>query len=155
MEALDVIGLIGSIVSIVSAFIVLFGVRKVKKAKNEIFLKLRIMKNSEFLSLNRSILSQIKQITTAKKIPIGTNFERIIEELFNYYESLSRLRQNVKLQNKTIDNHLQNLKNNINIAKKLDRKDTQKVVDVYTDIYYYLVDVEKDILKMNNEEIEK
>lgn len=155
MESLEVIGLIGSIVSIVSAFIALLGVRKVKKAKNEIFLKLRIMKNSEFLSLNRSILSQLKQITTAKKIPIGTNFDRIIEELFNYYESLSRLRQNVKLQNKIIDDHLQKLRGNINVAKTLGRKDAQKVVNVYTEIYYYLIEIEKDILKMNNEEIEK
>ncbi len=155
MEYIEIIGLIGSIVSIISAFIAFWGVRKVRQAKNEIFLKLRIMKNSEFLSLNRSILSQLKQLTTAKKIPIGTNFDRIIEELFNYYESLSRLRQNVKLKDKIIDNHLQKLRGNINVAKTLDRKDSQKVVDVYTEIYYYLIEIEKDVLKMNNDEIEK
>jgi len=155
MEFLENIGLIGSIVSIVSAFVALFGVRKVKQAKNEIFQKLRIIKNSEFLSLNRSILSQLKQITTAKKIPIGTNFDKIIEELFNYYESLSRLRQNIKIQNKVIDKHLQKLRTDINVAKSLDRKDAQKVVNVYTEIYYFLIEIEKDVLKMNNEEIEK
>lgn len=67
MKILDVLGLISSIVSIASVFIVLLGVRKVKQAKNEVFLKLRIMKNSEFLCLNRSITTQLKHIASAKK----------------------------------------------------------------------------------------
>ena len=155
MEILEIIGLIASVVSIISAFVALLGVSKVKKAKNDFFLKLRIMKNSEFLSLNRSILTQLKQITIAKKIPLGTNFSRIIEELFNYYENLSRLRQNVKIEDKKIDGHMQKLKRNISRAKILERKDSQKIVDVYTEIYYDLVEIEKDVLKMNSEEIEK
>jgi len=68
---------------------------------------------------------------------------------------LSRLRQNVQIEDKKIDGHMQKLKGNISRAKILDRKDSQKIVDVYTEIYYDLVEIEKDVLKMNNEEIEK
>ncbi len=155
MDFFEIIGVIGSIVSIISAVIALFGARKVKQEKNEIFQKLRIMKNSEFISLNRSILSLLKQLAMGKKIPIGTNFDRVIGKLFTYYENLSRLRQNVKQKNTVIDNHLQNLRSKINIAKALDRKNTEEVIGVYTEIYYYLIEIEKDVLKMNNYEIEK
>lgn len=54
------------------------------------------------------------------------------------------------MQNKIIDNHLQKQRDNIDKAKTLDRKDAQKVVDIYTEIYYYLIEIEKDILKENN-----
>jgi len=114
------------------------------------------MKNSEFITLNRNVLNQLRKISSSEKIPIGQNFPKLIEDLNNYYENLSRLRHdNLSNENEKLDSHLENLKQNIADAKLIDRNESQKIITKYTEIYYQLIDIENDVSKMNKEIIEK
>ena len=156
MDSIEIIGLIGSGISIISAIVSIVGVQSVKKAKKEVFQKFRIMKNSEFITLNRNVLNQLRKISSSEKIPIGQNFPKLIEDLNNYYENLSRLRHdNLSNENEKLDSHLENLKQNIADAKLIDRNESQKIITKYTEIYYQLIDIENDVSKMNKEIIEK
>lgn len=157
MNTIETIGLVGSGVSIISAIVSVIGVQTVKKAKKEVFLKLRIEKNSEFISLNRNVLTQLRKITSSNgKIPLGQNFPKLIEDLNSYYENLSRLRHDILgNENDKLKNHLENLKQNVAKAKLIDRNELQKIISIYTEIYYQLIDIEYDVSIINKQIIEK
>lgn len=140
----------GSLVSIGGAIWASCNVRIVKKTKEEIFSKLRIVKYSEISNSSKSTINQLRKIANKDKIPPGVNFKEIIDSLNIYYESLISIKNDIQEDGFIdLERYLDELRTNITIASKLERKAPKDLINIYTKIYYHILDIDCEIVKYN------
>lgn len=143
MDLIDIIGFVGSITSIWAAIWAAMIVGVIKKTKNEIFARLRIVKYTELKSSSDSVISQLRKIANKSRVPRGTNFESIIDGLNTYFEGLNSIRNEISnIEYPDKEEHLIQLKDRINSASNIDRTDPKHLIRVYTEIYYHILEID-------------
>ena len=149
MKSIDYyIGIIGSIASIIGVVWTGINVRIVQKTKKEIYAKMKVVKYSESTGLYKSVLTHLKQVANKSKRPSGVNFDDIISSVSEYYENLSKVKNDIKEDGSIeFENKMSKLKKLINIARNTDRKNFEEIINIYTEIYYYVIDIESEIDK--------
>jgi hypothetical protein len=156
MDILEIIGLIGSLVSIGGAIWASMSVGIIKKTKNEIFSRLRIVKYSELTSSSKGTVTQLRKIANKDKIPPGINFQEITDSLNDYYENLNKIKNDIKEDGfSDLEKYMNDMKDNINTATSLDRKNPKAIIEIYTKMYYHILEIDSEISKYNKKIIEK
>jgi hypothetical protein len=156
MDLNEIIGLIASIVSIGGAIWAFISVGIIKKTKTEIFSKLRIIKYSELINSTKGTITQLRKIANKDRIPPGVNFQEIIDSLNDYYEGLNRIKNEIKDDGYSdLEVQMNEMRNNINTASTSDRKNPKNVIEIYTKIYYQILEIESDISRYNRKILEK
>lgn len=156
MDIIGIIGLIGSLVSIGGAIWASMSVGIIKKTKIEIFSRLRIVKYSELTSSSKGTVTQLRKIANKEKIPPGINFQEIIDSLNDYYENLNRIKNDIKEDGfSDLEKYMNDMRENINTATGLERKNPKAIIDIYTKMYYHILEIDSEISKYNKKMIEK
>lgn len=156
MDIIEIIGLVGSIVSIGGAIWASMSVGIIKKTKIEIFSRLRIVKYSELTSSSKGTVTQLRKIANKDKIPPGINFQEIIDSLNDYYENLNRIKNDIKEDGfSDLEKHMNDMRENINTATGFDRKNPKAIIEIYTKMYYHVLEIDSEISKYNKKMIEK
>lgn len=156
MDILNIIGLVGSLVSIGAAIWSIFNVGIIKKTKQEIFSKLKIVKYSGASSISKNTINQLRKIANREKIPRGLNTSEIIDSLNDYYESLNELRVDLEEDGFVkLKEYMSTLKSNITSVSRLDRSDPELFKQKYEDLYYYILEIDTEIGKLRKNIVEK
>jgi len=152
MKLIEHIGIIGAIASIVSVVWTSINVGLVRKAKKDIYTKIKVVKYSESIGVYKSVLIHLKKIATKSKIPLGLNFDDIIGCLNDYYESLSKVKSDITEDGYSeIEKKMDKLKELISTASLTDRKDSGKIIKIYTEIYYHVIEINSEVEKYNQQ----
>ena len=140
MDGKEWIGIIGSLVSIGGAIWASFSVGIIKKTKEEVFSRLKIVKYSELTSSSKGTIIQLRKIANKKKILPGLNFDDINSSINDYYENLNKIKNDIAEDGyKDLSDQMNILKKKISLANKTDRKSSSKIIEVYTEIYYHIL----------------
>lgn len=156
MDFTEIIGLTGSMISIIGAIWASMSVGIIKKTKSEIFSRLRMIKYTELTSSSKGTVIQLRKIANKDKIPPGINFQEIIESLNDYYENLNTIKNDIEEDGFfNLDKYMSEMRENINKATSLDRKNPKAMIEIYTSMYYHVLEIESEISKYNKKIIEK
>lgn len=156
MDISDYIGLVGSFASIGAAVWSFFNVGIIRETKREIFNRLKMIKYSDTNSSSQNTIDQLRKVANKNTLPRGLNISDIIDSLNNYYENLNKVRNDLEQDGYTkLELSLSELKNKINYASKCERKEVDKVIKAYTELYYLVLDIDSEIGKHKNRLVEK
>lgn len=156
MDLLQLIGLLGSLVSIGGAIWASISVGIIKKAKDEVFARLKIVKYSELTSSSKGTIIQLRKVVNKKRILPGVNFDDINGSINDYYENLNKIKNDITEDGYTkLDEQMNKLKSKMSLAIKTDRKSSNQLIEAYTEIYYHVLEIDSEIANYNKKIIEK
>ncbi|WP_124981497.1 hypothetical protein [Nonlabens xiamenensis] len=143
---MDILNITTSIVSILGALWTLYNWNEIKKAKEQIFSAIKIVKYSEVSNNFETTIKQIKKIAFKTKIPSGTNIDDILNSLTNYFEKTVRTSSDLEKDGfRNFSEHKDELKTSINNISKLDRKSPNNLIEEYNKVYYIIIEMDKEI----------
>ncbi|MDR6516766.1 hypothetical protein [Chryseobacterium camelliae] len=149
------LGVISSIVSIGGGIWSLVNVKITKKIKKEIFSNFKVIKYSNINVNTRTTINQIRKIALRSKISKGLNLEEIISSVNDYYEKIHEISNDLEKENSNnLDNLLNSLKKKITYISTLD-KTSIDLIENYNELYYIILEVDKEIDKFKQKIIEK
>lgn len=155
MELKEIIGLIASLISIVSAIWAAVNVRVIKKTKRDIFSKLKIEKYSEIVTSSQGTISQLRKIANKNKIPPGVNFSDIIDSLNKFYENLNTIKCEIITDGYVnLELQMNELKQKVQVVQNMNRS-TPNIISSFTEIYYLVIDIDGEVSKYKKQIIEK
>ena len=141
MDIIQIIGLIGSILSITAAIASFNISKKIKKTKEEIYAKIRISNYTELEMLHRNSINQLRLITLKDKIGRGVNTQDIIATLHIFLENLNQFKNALKTDGfEKIDEFINVFKKEIIELEKIDVQNYKNLKEKCNDIYYHLIE---------------
>ncbi|PJR04035.1 hypothetical protein [Avrilella dinanensis] len=155
MKWYEVIGLIGSIVSIGAAIYTYRYSTIIKKTKDEIFGLFKAIKFSSINENTTTTIEQIKKIAHRQKIARGTNIDEIINSLNLYFEKIFKLKNEKEVEessklNLLIDNYRQKV---VEITNS--RNDETKLIQCFNEIYELTLTIDQEFGKLTKKIVEK
>lgn len=148
MKFIEHVGIIGAIASIISVVWTSINVGLVRKAKKEIYSRIKVVKYSESTGSYKSAITHLRKVATKSKIPPGVNFDDIIGCINDYYESLSKVKNDIIEDGYSeIEKKMGKLKELISIASHTDRKDSVTIIEIYTKMYYHIMEINSEVEK--------
>jgi hypothetical protein len=155
MKWYEIIGLIGSLVSIGAALYTYKYSTIIKKTKDEIFGLFKVMKFSNINENTTTTIEQIKKIGHRQKIARGTNVDEIINSLNIYYEKIFKLKNEKEVEgssklNLLIDNYRQKV---VDITNS--RNDEIKLIQCFNEIYELTLSIDQEFGKLTKTIVEK
>lgn len=149
------LGVVSSIVSIGGAVWSFFNVKITEKTKREIFSKIKIVKYSSINVDTKTTINQVRKIAFKNKIPKGLNLGEIISFVNDYYEKIHGIINDLEKENSiNLNNHISSLKNKITEVSALD-KTSPDLIENYNELYYIILEVDKEIDNFKKNIIEK
>ena len=156
MDWTVILGVISSIVSIFGAFWSLFNVNIIKKTKQEIFSRLKVVKYSNINVNTKNTILQVRKIALKNKIPKGLNLNEINDSLKDYYERIHEISNDIEKEGSDkIITQINEFKINISSVSKLSKDFESELIDGYNQIYYQILEIDKEIDKFKQNIIEK
>ncbi len=156
MVVIQIIGLIASLISIGGAIWSLFNVGKIKRIKNEIFSRFKIIKYSDFNLKGKKTLTEVRRISHKKNIERGLVLEDVLSSVKDYYENLNEIRNDIYEDGfRDINSYMDKLKNKIDRISSLDRNTSSELIQEYNYVYYLIIDIENHISKQQKNILEK
>ena len=135
------IGLIGSVLSIISAIVSFNIAKKIKETKKEIYAKIRISNYTELEIFHRNSVNHLRFITQKDKIGRGVNIKDIIQTLHIFLENLNQYKSALKSDGfENISEFIETLKDKIIELEKLDIQNYTEVKSICNLIYYHLIE---------------
>lgn len=155
MKWYEIIGLIGSLISIGAALYTYKYATIIKKTKNEIFGLFKVMKFSNINENTITTIEQIKKIAHRQKIARGTNIDEIINSLNIYFEKIFKLKNEKEVEassklNLLIDNYRQKV---VDITNS--RNDEAKLIQCFNEIYELTLNIDQEFGKLTKKIVEK
>lgn len=156
MKWYEIIGLIGSVVSVIAATYTVRYSTIVKNTRNEL---LGLLKLSKFTGINEatiSVLSQIKKIANRPTIARGTNIQEIIESLNVYYEKIFRLRTEKEVENNaTLMSMIDNYRAKVDAISATDRTNASGLISLFNEVYQLTLVIDNEFNKFSTKIVEK
>jgi hypothetical protein len=153
---MEILNVTASIVSILGALWTLINFNKIKKAKEQIFSAIKIIKYSEVSNNFETTVNQIKKIAFKTKIPSGTNIEDILSGLTVYFEKTVKISSDLEKDGfRNFSEYKKELKESINKISKLDRKSPTELIEEYNKVYYVVIEIDKEIDKYKRKLVQK
>lgn len=150
------LGIISSIISIAGAIWSLINVRVIKKTKKEIFSKMKVVKYSNINVNTKAAISQIRKIALKSKVPKGLNINDIIDSLNDYYEKIHEISNDIEKEgSEKLNKDINDLKKNITNVSRMNKDSENELIGCYNDIYYGILEIDKEIDKLKQNIIEK
>ncbi|GEN76017.1 hypothetical protein [Chryseobacterium hagamense] len=149
------LGVVSSVISIAGAVWSLFNVRIIRKTKKEIFSKFKVVKYSNINEKAKTTIYQVKKIALKNKIPKGINLFDINNSVNDYYEKIHEISNDIEKENSAnLNNYISNLREKIMEVSKLNNNSSD-LIEKYTQLYYIILQVDKEIDKFKQNIIEK
>lgn len=156
MKWYEIIGLIGSIVSIFAALYTSKYSSVVLKTKNEILSLLKVVKFSNINESTVFVLEQIKKVAHKQTIARGTNLDEIINALNIYYEKIFKLKTEVDVEsNSSLNTLLVMYRNKVNELSLTSRNDSAKIIEHFNELYQITLQVDNEFTKLTKKIVEK
>jgi hypothetical protein len=153
---MEILNVTASIVSILGALWTLINFNKIKKAKEQIFSAIKIVKYSEVSNNFETTVNHIKKIAFKTKIPSGTNIEDILGGLTVYFEKTVKISSDLEKDGfRNFSEYKKELKESINKISKLDRKSPTELIEEYNKVYYVVIEIDKEIDKYKRKLVQK
>lgn len=150
------LGVVSSFISVMGAIWSLYNVRIIKKTKREIFSKMKVVKYSSINVNTKTVISQIRKIALKSKVPKGLNINAIIDSLNDYYEKIHEISNDIEIEgSEKLNKDINDLKKNITNVSKLNKDSENELIECYNDIYYGILEIDKEIDKLKQNIIEK
>ena len=155
MEFKELIGLVASVISISSAIWAAVNVRIIKRTKRDIFSRLKIEKYSEIVNSSQGTITQLRKIANKNTIPPGVNFGDTIDSLNKFYENLNAIKNEIiKDGYSDLEFHMNELKQKVQVVQNMNRN-TPNIILSYTEIYYHVIDIDREVSNYKKQMIEK
>ncbi|HCR75308.1 MULTISPECIES: hypothetical protein [Chryseobacterium] len=149
------LGVVSSVISISGAVWSLFNVRIIRKTKKEIFSKFKVVKYSNINEKAKTTIYQVKKIALKNKVPKGINLSDINNFVNDYYEKIHEISNDIEKENSAnLNNYISNLQEKIEEVSKLNNNSSD-LIEKYTQLYYIILQVDKEIDKFKQNIIEK
>lgn len=156
MKWYEVIGLTGSIVSIVGAFYSSRYSTIVKKTKNEILSLLKVVKFSNINETTSAVLEQIKKIAHKQTIPRGTNLTEIVNSLNSFYEKVFKLKTENEVEaNEHLNALISTFRQKTNLISNSPREQSATVIGLFNELYEITLNIDKEFNKLTKNIVEK
>ncbi len=151
---MEIIGLVGAIVSILSGIWAFISANSAKKIKKEMLQRNRIDEFSIMLSCGRTALQDVKKIGPTVKMYRGVKIKDICDSVQNFTEMII---ENISIINTSdrekIVKRNEEIQNIIFKVSEFDKKD-EKTRELGTKLYYNLLNIIGELNKLKKENIE-
>lgn len=155
MKWYEIIGLIGSVVSVVAATYTVRYSTIVKNTRNEL---LGLLKLSKFAGINEAtitVLSQIKKIANRSTIARGTNVQEIIESLNAYYEKIFRLKTEKEVENNvTLISMIDTYRTKVDAISVTDKTNAVVLISLFNEVYQLTLVIDNEFNKFSSKIVE-
>lgn len=156
MKWYEIIGLVGSIVSIVAAIYSSRYSTIVKKTKNEILSLLKVVKFSNINETTSAVLEQIKKIAHKQSIPRGTNLNEIVNSLNSFYEKVFKLKNENEVEtNEHLNTLITTFRQKTNLVSNTPREQSASVISLFNELYEITLNIDKEFNKLTKDIVEK
>lgn len=155
MKWYEIIGLIGSLVSIGAALYTYRYSTIIKQTKEEIFGLFKVMKFANINENTTTTIEQIKKVAHRQKIARGTNIDEIVNSLNIYFEKVFKLKNEKEVEassklNLLIDNYRQKV---IEITNS--RNNETQLIQCFNEIYELTLNIDQEFGKLTKKIVEK
>lgn len=156
MKWYEIIGLIGSVVSIIAAIYTSRYSLIVKQTKNEILSLFKVVKFSNINETTLSVLDHIKKIAHKQNIARGTNLDEIVNSLNNYYEKVFKLKtENEVIKNETLNNLISTFRSKVDTISVTERSNQSTIINLFNELYQITLNIDQEFNKLTKKIVEK
>lgn len=156
MKWYEIIGLIGSFISIGGAIYSYKYSTIIKNTKDEIFSTFKVLKYSNINEKTLSTIEQIKKVAHKQKIPRGTNIDDVIKTLNEYFEKVFKLKNETEVENSSILNDLiQAYREKVNEISNTSRMNETDLIQLFNEIYEMTLNIDQEFSKLAKNIVEK
>lgn len=156
MKWYEIIGFVGSLVSILSAIYTSRYTSIVKKTKSEILSLFKVVNFSNINETTPAVLEQIKKVAHKRNIARGTNLNDIVNSLNNYYEKIYRLKaENEVGQNENLNNLIETYRKKTDEVSATARAEQSVIIELFNDLYQITLSINHEFNKLAKNIVEK
>lgn len=156
MKWYEIIGFVGSLVSILGAVYTYRYSTIISRTKDEIFSLFKVLKFSNISESSTTTIEQIKKIAHKQKIIRGTNVDDIVNSLNNYYEKVFKLSNEVEVEkSEKIAGFITDYREKINIIGNTPRANETALITHFNEIYELTLNINQEFNKFTKNIVEK
>lgn len=156
MKWYEIIGLLGSLVSIMAAIYTSRYSTIVKKTKNEILSLFKVVKFSNISETTQTVLEQIKKVAHKQTISRGTNLNDLVNSLNNYYEKIFKLKtENEVAKNEKLNSLIETFRLKTDAVSATQRDQQSAIIELFNELYQLTLNIDQEFNKLTKSIVEK
>lgn len=156
MKWYEIIGLLGSLVSIMAAIYTSRYSKIVKKTKNEILSLFKVVKFSNISETTQTVLEQIKKVAHKQTISRGTNLNDLVNSLNNYYEKIFKLKtENEVAKNEKLNILIETFRLKTDAISATQRDQQSIIIELFNELYQLTLNIDQEFNKLTKSIVEK
>ena len=156
MKWYEIIGLLGSLVSIMAAIYTSRYSTIVKKTKNEILSLFKVVKFSNISETTQTVLEQIKKVAHKQTISRGTNLNDLVNSLNNYYEKIFKLKtENEVAKNEKLNSLIETFRLKTDTLSATQRDQQSAIIELFNELYQLTLNIDQEFNKLTKSIVEK